>query len=228
MRVVSWNLQHGVPDPEDAPDLGRALGPLADLRADVYALQELDQGLERTRLVDQVALVADAVGGVAVPAPAFQRGNGTYGNALVVRGEVADAEVLPLPGPAEPRSAGLARVGVDGGEWSVAVTHLSLDPATALLQLELLLGELAARPAPRVLLGDLNLEPEHVLPVTSAVGFDLASGDPTWNARRRPRRRLDHVAVAGARITATGVHKLAVSDHLAVWADLQVDDGRPT
>jgi endonuclease/exonuclease/phosphatase family metal-dependent hydrolase len=221
MRVVSWNVQHGVPDPEDAPDLGRAVGPLADLSADVYALQEVDQGLERTGFVDQMALVADAVGGLVVPVPAFQRGEGTYGNALVVRGAVADAEVLALPGPAEPRSAGLARVGVDGGEWSIAVTHLSLDAATARLQLEMVLRELAARPAPRVLLGDLNLETEHVRPITTASGFDLASGNPTWNARRRPRRRLDHVAVAGASITATGVSKLPVSDHLAVWADLQ-------
>ena len=220
MRVVSWNAQHGVPDPKGPPDLERALEPLSALGGEVYGLQELDAGFERTGWADQVAMAAAAVGATAFSVPALRRGAGTYGNALVVRGVIDDTEVLALPGPAEPRAAGLATVEVQGGTWSIAVTHLSTVDETAERQLVAVLDALDARPEPRVLLGDLNLEAAQVRPALLERGFQLAEGPPTWNARRRLRRRLDHVAVRGATVTASAVHKLPVSDHLAVSADL--------
>lgn len=227
MRVVTWNVQHGRPNPDGPPALALALPALRALDADVWALQELDRGFERSGFVDQLAMVANALGGTALPVPAFQRGVGTYGNALVVRGVVSDAAVLALPGQAEPRSAGLARVEAGGSAWSVAVTHLSTDDDAAEQQLVAVLDALDARPEPRVLLGDLNLEAPAVLRATSALGYELADGPATWNARRKPRRRLDHVAVRGATIETAAVHRLPVSDHLAVSADLRPDGQAP-
>lgn len=220
MRVVTWNLQHGVPDPKGPPDLPRSFEPLRDLAGDVHACQELDQGLARTRRAHQGTELSEALGGELLWAPAITRRGGSFGNALVVRGEVLSFELLPLPDGRIPRSAGIARVLVGDREWSLATAHLSLRNASAQAQLLAVFDALAALPPPRMVLGDLNLVPRLVLPYSTAEGYRLVDGPPTCNARKRPTRRLDHILVQGARVERAGVRKMPLSDHLAVWADL--------
>jgi len=220
VRVVTWNLQHGVPDPKGPADLARGIEPLRTLAGDVYALQELDRGRWRTRGVDQPAILATALEGELVWARAKHRLWGAQCNALVVRGEVVTSEVLLLPGGGERRVAALALVVAGGRRWSVATTHLSLDRSTAQGQLRSALRALDEWPGPRVLLGDLNLMPHQVEPLAAEAGYDLLAGDFTVNARTDPDRRLDHVLLDGLTATDSGVDKLPLSDHLAVWADL--------
>ncbi len=220
MRVVSANLQHGVPDPIGPPALASALDPLRSLAGDVYAFQELDHRRWRSRFQRQGSVLASALGGELVEAQAKRVLWGGQANALVVRGEVVSREVLALPGLGERRIAILATLVVGGGRWSVATTHLSLDRDTADRQLEAVLAALSVRPGPRVLLGDLNLRPERVATTASAAGYHLCPGPDTINARTGLNRRLDHVLVQGTTITASDTAKLPVSDHLAIWADL--------
>ena len=220
MRVVSSNLQHGVPDPVGRPVLRRSFVPLRALGADVYGFQELDRGRWRTRFQHQGRALAEAVGGELVWARAKGWLWAAQANALVVRGDVVSQDVLPLPGTGERRVAVLATVTVAGEQWSVATTHLSLEPRVAAWQLEVVLDALAERPAPQVLFGDLNLRQERVAQEAAAIGWTLLDGPDTINARTGLNRRLDHVLVHGATVTDSGVALLPVSDHLAVWADL--------
>jgi endonuclease/exonuclease/phosphatase family metal-dependent hydrolase len=220
VRIVSWNVQHGVPDPVGPPALGRAVPDLRALDAHVYALQELDRGRLRTRFAHQARALGEALGGEVVWAPAKQLLWASQGNALVVRGEVLEHDVIDLPGPGERRIAIVASVVVTARRWSVATTHLSLDPGVARQQLRVVLRALAQRPQPRALVGDLNLLPAQVARLADAAGYDLLDGPFTINARTRPNRRLDHVLLDGATAEGSGVAKLPCSDHLAVWADL--------
>lgn len=220
MRVVSANLQHGLPNPLGRPDIARAVPPLRALAADVYAFQELDHRRWRTRFQHQGGLLGRALEGELVWARAKRLLWGGQANALVVRGSVESHEVLSLPGPGERRIALLATAVVAGERWSVATAHLSLDPFTAELQLANALASLSARPGPRILLGDLNLRPERVAAVAWESGYALGAGTDTINARTGLNRRLDHVLTQGCTITASGVEKLPVSDHLAIWADV--------
>ncbi len=220
MRVVSANLQHGLPDPIGRPDLMRALAPLRALDADVYAFQELDHRRCRTWWADQAGQLANALDGKLLAA----RGKGwlwaSQRNALVVRGEIVEREVLRLPAGGEVRVAAVAQVVLGGQRWSIATAHLSLDPQLAAVQLEVTLDALASRAGPRVLAGDLNLRPERVDVVAAAKGWELVDGPHTINARTGLNRRLDHILVQGATVIASGAQKLPVSDHLAIWADV--------
>jgi endonuclease/exonuclease/phosphatase family metal-dependent hydrolase len=220
VRVVSANLQHGVPDPVGRPALVSAEAPLRDLAADVYAFQELDDRRLRTRFVDQGQQLADALEGTLVWAPAKRMGLGDQANALVVRGEVVEGEVVVLAGEGERRVLALAAVVVDGERWTVGTTHLALRPAVATAQLGEALHLLITRPGPWVLAGDLNLEPDQAAPIATEHGFGLLPGPRTHSARRTPTRRLDHILTKGCTVTDSGVAKLPVSDHLAIWADL--------
>ncbi|MEO7572068.1 MAG: endonuclease/exonuclease/phosphatase family protein [Acidimicrobiales bacterium] len=220
MRVASSNLQHGVPDPLGRPDLGRAVAPLRTIAADVHAFQELDHRRWRTRFEHQGAVMADALAGELAWARAKQWLWAGQANALVVRGRVGRREVHTLPGPGERRIALLAEVELHGERWSVATTHLALDPFVAALQLATVLVALSACPAPQVLVGDLNLCPADVAPVAAFHGYDLLEGPNTINARTGLNRRLDHVLTRGCTVIDSGTTKLPVSDHLTVWAEV--------
>lgn len=220
MRVVTWNVQHGRPNPDGVPDIGAAADALAGVDADVCALQELDRGRRRSGRVDQPGLLAERLGGSLLYAPTVRR-KGEYGIGLVVRGEVRTTEVVGLSGTREPRALLLAEVEVAGHRWTVGCTHLSRRRGFAERQLRVIFDALAAHPPPRVLVGDLNLIPGEVLPWSSAEGYMLVDGPSTHSTRRaRVTRRIDHVLVQGATVAAASVHRFPVSDHCAVAADL--------
>ncbi|MGV3759753.1 MAG: endonuclease/exonuclease/phosphatase family protein [Actinomycetota bacterium] len=222
MRLVTWNVQTARPNPDGPPDVDRVVAHLRALDADVVALQELDRGMRRSGEVDQAEAVAVGLGGHLVWAPTVRRGRGTYGHGLVVvRGEVVRVRDVALGGTREPRTLLVVELDHEDRRWTVGATHLSRRRRCATRQLRRCLDELAAHPAPRVLLGDLNLTPRHVLPWSTAAGFHLVDGPPTHDTRRStPRSKIDHVLVSGARVDGAAAHRLDVSDHAAVSATL--------
>lgn len=223
MRVVTWNVQTARPTAGGARDVERLATHVRGLDADVVALQELDRGMRRSGGVDQAQVVADALGGRLLWAPTVHRGGGAYGHAVVaVRAEVAAWRVVPLGGTRESRALLVAELDHDGVRWAVGATHLSRRTRTATAQLARCLEALAAHPRPRVLVGDLNLPPRRVLPHSTAHGHHLVTGPPTHPAPR-PRTRLDHVLVQGARVAAARVPAPDVSDHRPVVVDLVAD-----
>jgi len=221
VRVVTWNIQTGRPNPDGPPAIGSVISALQGVDADVCALQELDRHRRRSGGIDQPAAVAEGLGGQLAFVPTVRQGRGEYGIGMVVRGEIGATTVVPLSGTREPRALLLAQVGVGGRLWTIGCTHLSRNRACATRQLLRVFDAMAARPGPRVLLGDLNLIPREVLPWSTAEGYRLVDGPPTHSARqRRLTRRIDHILLAGAAVTAATVHRFATSDHSAVSADL--------
>jgi endonuclease/exonuclease/phosphatase family metal-dependent hydrolase len=103
VRIASANLLHGVDVrrlapgttalPRSAVDLDAVAGWLADLDADVIAVQEVDRDLDRSGGVDQVAWLADRLGLDGVFGPAL------HGDPEVGWAEVPDAG-LPAGAPA--------------------------------------------------------------------------------------------------------------------------------
>jgi len=212
MRVITFNVQHGRrPDGEvDVPALAVAC---ATFDADVLALQEVDDFVMRSGRVDIAAVVADACGMSWVFGPATKLGKrGRYGNALLVRGDIDDVEILALPHSPdeEPRCAILATaLGT-----SIAAMHLGIR-GDAKPQLPVAVQALCDRPSPRLLLGDLNLDRPDVAPL------HLVPVPPAFPAKA-PRRTIDHVALDDAlRATAVSVlPRQPVSDHRPLLVDV--------
>lgn len=213
LRLVTFNIQHGR-RPDGEVDIDLLARCCAALRADVLALQEVDRNLRRSHDTDTAAVVAEATGMAHVFGAAIEVRGGEYGNALLVRGSIEDVEVVPLVDE-EPRCGILGTAVVGDERLSVCATHLGLR-GQARDQLPQLLDRLRARPGPRVLLGDLNLDPEDVV----APGFTPVVSDATWPAGN-PRRAIDHVLLDGLDETATLVVPLPVSDHRALVVEVR-------
>jgi endonuclease/exonuclease/phosphatase family metal-dependent hydrolase len=189
------------------------------LDPDVLGVQEADHKVVRSWFADQPALIASAADATdRVYAPARRVAlTGSDGVALCVRGTIHEHHVMRFRGRShrQDRVAILARVGVGERSVTVAATHLQNDAEEAKDQLAELLEAVARWPAPRVVLGDLNLGADDV----AGRRFTMAGGPPS-SPSARPTLRIDHVLVDGFTIGAVDVPWLPVSDHRAVVAEL--------
>lgn len=208
IRAVSFNIQHGR-RPDGVVDVEALIASCVAFGAEVLVLQEVDVATERSGGIDQAAVVADACGMSLAFGEALPR----YGNALMVRGELTDVEVLPLP-HAPDRERRVAVLGRGAG-MSIACVHLGLH-GDAVPQLPRVVEALCARPGPHLLLGDLNLEPQSV----DVAPLVLVASPPTFPAHR-PRRRIDHAAVGGLSVgRVAALAEQAVSDHRPLLVEL--------
>lgn len=157
-----------------------------------------------------------------------------YGIGLVSRYPVRSWQVLRLrsapvrspifvPGPGngllllrdEPRVALIAVLDTPYGDVTVAGTHLSFVPGWNVRQLRLVTRALRRFPAPRLLLGDLNV-PGRMAGVAS--GWRMLGRLPTYPSPM-PKVQLDHVLAdprgAGALppVTAVSAPETPISDH---------------
>jgi endonuclease/exonuclease/phosphatase family metal-dependent hydrolase len=222
VRVATFNVKHGE-NGNGQVDLARLASACAGLGADVLAIQEVDRFARRTSFRDEMRLISRATGLQAVFGEAARKKWRSYGNVLLARGPITDVEVVKLPRPSagEPRVAILARVQVDGVALSVGATHLSFRKGEGVAQLDVLLAALAERDGPRLLMGDLNIGPDIVVPAVTAAGYTVAPTEATFPAGA-PRSRIDFVAVSGLDVMSASTPKVGTSDHLPVVAELQL------
>lgn len=269
MRFVTSNLLFGTSLVDGVSDTGRMAAALAELEADVLAVQEVDRNQARSGMTDQTGAIAAALGervGAEVnwrfvpsiigepggewrPAQDHHAGGSglpdadaqpAYGVGLITRWPVRSWHVVRLrpfplrapvfiPGPNtwlmiddEPRTCVAAVVDGPCGPMTVAAVHLSFVPGWNVPQLRRVIRALKKLPAPRLLLGDLNLP----APVPAAVSrwTPLATGLPTFPGPA-PRMQLDHALlhdphdVLAAPSSAAAV-SLSFSDHRALVVDV--------
>jgi endonuclease/exonuclease/phosphatase family metal-dependent hydrolase len=218
MRVVTFNIQHAL-RPDKVVDVDLLVDACAALDADVLALQEVHVNSPRSGNVDMAAIVAEATGTGCFFAAAVERDGFRFGNALLARGAIVDAEVVTFPEDSEPRAAAVATLELDGfPSVTVAAGHLGLR-GQGQGELVNLLEQLSTRGRPRLVLGDLNIETETVREIAEPRGYTVVGGEPTWPTRR-PRRRIDHVLVDGLSIGEAWTTQLPVSDHRALSVEV--------
>lgn len=245
MRLATFNILHGRSTSDDVVDVDRFARAVADLDADVLALQEVDRNQRRSGRVDLAEVAARAMGAVDHRfVPTIDRrgagGRAQYGVALLSRFPVHEWRVLPLAVRPwwrplsrgndvrrprwrwdEPRTALAARVVTPQGPLTVVTTHLSVVDGWGEQQLERIVAGLAGAPRPLVLLGDLNLRSEVPATITGWSPLVVARSYPVGH----PTLQIDHVlADGGVRPVGPGRSvDTGVSDHRALVVDLELE-----
>ena len=201
--------------------------------ADLTAVAAEAMGAQEHRFV---AALSGSPGATWMAATGDEQPDSTaYGIALLSRHPVLSWEIVRLGSPPsripmrfhgrrlpelvrdEPRVAVAARVETPRGEITVVNCHLSFIRWWGRRQLRRLMR--ALEPCdPLLLLGDLNMELSHA---SSLTGLRPLVERPTFPTDQ-PREQLDHILARGevGRATDETVHRLPVSDHLALSVDL--------
>lgn len=153
--IASYNVHKCVgTDGRFSP--GRIAEVVAELDADIIALQEADERLgARQGLLDLAALERET-DLVPVHRPANGRSHGWHGNLMLARrGLVRNVSTVRLPG-LEPRGALIVDLEISGVVLRVVAAHFGLLRRSRSQQANALVEATADASFPTVLLGDLN------------------------------------------------------------------------
>ena len=238
LRLLTYNIHKGIGGLDRRYDLARIVETIRHYQPDVALLQEVDDGVGRSRHDCQVDLLAEAV---ELPYRAYQRNVkvrlGHYGNAVLSR--------FPLVDPADfdltirfkkRRCAQVCQIHVPAGESSCAVAianvHLGLAGFERQIQLRRLLGHSPLAQfcdrTPTIVAGDFNDVWGNLgKRVMHPAGFQLASGTARTFPAAAPVRNLDRVfcrgpiEASGAFAGHTGLARRA-SDHLPLIVDFSL------
>lgn len=225
--AASYNMRKAIcADRRRRPE--RILEILAELDADVVALQEADRRFGGRASAIPPAMIAEHSPYKPVPYDIRHGSIGWHGNAILVKKSVEILRFVPLELPAlEPRGAVLADIRVGDAELRIVGMHLDLSGLFRRKQVRAVIEQLDAQPTrlPTVMMGDLNeWRLEHGCLRDFGDGYQVLPTAPTFHAKR-PVARLDRIIVSdGLHVEALGVHHSAkaqtASDHLPVWARL--------
>lgn len=225
IRLASYNLHkcRGLTGPH-APE--RNLAVIRELQPDIIALQEVDFRFGVRPEALPRALIRETTG--LVPAEISRRSSesslGWHGQTILMRPDLAEQAVIrrmPLPG-LEPRGAVALRL----PGLTVIGLHLGLARSSRRAQLARITAQ-ASRIAEDhiVLMGDFN-EWRDDRGLESLAGFQVIAPGPSYPAPL-PRLRLDRMAISrnlgllGAGVF-TGARARDASDHLPIWAEIEL------
>lgn len=228
IRVASYNIRKAIgTDRRRSPE--RVLEVLAEIDADVIALQEADRRFGVRSAAIPPLLLDKQSSYKPVPLNMQVDSMGWHGNAILVRkeAEIGGHDVLHLP-YLEPRGATMAEVTVKGASLRVFGMHLDLSGLWRRKQAAAVIHAAGHGHAmPTVLMGDLNeWSADRGCLADFARHYSFAPCGRSFHARR-PVARLDRIMHCG-RLTLKdcGVHDSAAarkaSDHLPIWADFAI------
>jgi endonuclease/exonuclease/phosphatase family metal-dependent hydrolase len=249
-RILTYNI-HGCVgmDGELAPQrIARVIG---QSQAEVVCLQEIDRRRPRSQNIDQLQVIADALGMKSVFAAAWEDGEQAFGNAILTTLPFTVVKTGLLQRQKATRNGRSAiwieiedsvtgdRDGANGTQnvatrWQFISTHLSIYPSEQCRQSEELVRDWlkpALARGPVVLCGDFNAAPKSASwKVLAACLRDVEHGRseapyPTYFSPY-PLLRVDHIFVSptirpASQVIRSRLAKIA-SDHLPVMAELTV------
>jgi endonuclease/exonuclease/phosphatase family metal-dependent hydrolase len=228
LRVASYNIRKAIGTDRRRAPL-RILSVLNEIDADVVALQEADRRFGARLAALPPGMIEQHTPYTVVDLAGRDGSIGWHGNALLVRRgtRVESAGQITLP-MLEPRGAVIADLDIDGQALRVVGMHLDLSGLHRRRQGHAITAALAARdPRPTIVMGDTNeWRPHAGCLIDFARAFRIAPTGPSYHSRR-PIGRLDRIMIDhDTQLIACGVHHSALasraSDHLPVWADVEV------
>lgn len=244
LRIAVWNIEGGLNVsgscwgyvagfwkyflPHSTPAIAKIGASLAEMKADIVLLTEVENPSFRNRYQDQVGTISSAA---SLPFSVFFSTNrfmgmGNQGNAILARFRITEWKGTVLSGGLEQRKLCRAVMSLDGRNVVIMVTHLAQGPGRK-RQINHIARLVREETLPVVLAGDFNtddpveLEPlarEGLIPVKTPATC------PSWN----PDEAIDRVYIRGDwEIVSGSVPDIHLSDHLPVVVILKLRDPLP-
>lgn len=239
LRVMTYNIHHGE-GMDGKVDIERIAKLIRDSKADIVALQEVDRGVERTKKIDMMTMLADMTGLTYAFGKNIDFQGGDYGNGILTRFPIIEERNLHYTMIREGEQRGLLQLVLDVRGQEIVVMNTHIDYRQDDSERVLNVGELreaAKRYRPRAVLvcGDfndlptsktINLMKEDFVDAWEAVG----QGDGFTYPTATPEKRIDYIFVSKQttsgsvviRPIAARVLQSDASDHLPVLVEFRI------
>jgi endonuclease/exonuclease/phosphatase family metal-dependent hydrolase len=229
IRVMSWNLHHGVGE-DGKLDLERIAARIREQKPDLVVLQEVDNKCRRSGSVDQAAELAKLTGLTGVFGKAMDHDGGEYGQAILSKHPLGETRVHRLPGDGEPRIAFEAVVNLAHQPLRLVSVHLDhQQDARRLKQAETLVTELSASKEPLILAGDFNDVPgSAVMKIFGSALTLVKKSEPCVTCpAAKPEVEIDHVFLRGLKAASpvTVLPEAVASDHRPLVVAVRLGEG---
>jgi len=162
LRLVSYNIKHGLGN-DGRLDLERTAALLNNLRADFIGLQEVDNKVKRSGIVDQAQTLGKSLGMYSAFGSFMDYQGGKYGLGMLSKHPILAAKEIKLPTGNEPRVALACKIQLpDRREIMVVNLHFDWveDDKFRFQQAKELAKYLDTLTLPYVLMGDFNDQPQ--------------------------------------------------------------------
>jgi endonuclease/exonuclease/phosphatase family metal-dependent hydrolase len=221
VRLLSYNVKNctgmdGVVDYARVADIIKRINP------DIVALQELDSATQRSKGVVVLDELARLTGMYKTYGASIDYQGGKYGIGMLTKEKPVSWKRIPLPGREEPRSLLI----VELEKIVVGCTHFSLTAEDRLSSATIVSNAFTDYSKPVILAGDLNAVPGSAVMNSIEAKWDFLTdiSVPTVPSGRC----IDYILGLKTN-NRTFITKKAVveqehvaSDHLPVWADIEI------
>jgi endonuclease/exonuclease/phosphatase family metal-dependent hydrolase len=229
LKVATYNIRKCVGlDQKRNPD--RILKVLNEIDADVITLQEADRRFGSRESCLPASLIESETPWHPVPFNIRPGSIGWHGNAILVRKGIEANHAHPLDLPMlEPRGAVEAHCTLEGRQFRIIGVHLDLSGLWRRRQVRAILAHIDATPLylPTIIMGDFNQWSDRGALSEFAFHHHRIIKTPKSFHSSRPVAHLDRIIVShDISVEGQGVHISALSqrasDHLPIWAQLQI------
>jgi len=232
MRIMTYNIQHGLDYRNNKIDLPLFAEEIRSLDADICGLNEIRGEGTWDDYTDQIDEIADCIGYNRYFAEAFKVADeNPYGNGIVSRLSLIETETVPIPTPEskegvyyEPRCILRAVIEDNERRICVLVCHMGLSDEERASAVNTICDLLDSLTVPVILMGDFNTVPnDKVLKplferLSDTDSYAEESGKLTY-ATYNPEMKIDYILFRGLKCKTARVVDKVLSDHFPVIAD---------
>lgn len=225
ITLMSYNTQHCLNYVTREIDFDIMVDTIRKCGADIIGLQEMFNLGETEEFTEQTAVLAEKLGFYHYFAEAtkLEKGKYPYGNGLLSRYPILEAETVIIPDPEvrtgkryyETRCLLKAKLDVAGG-LNILVTHFGLNPDEQVNAVNTVVANLETEKC--VLMGDFNVRPENELlqPIRERL-FDTAElfeeTKGSWPSDE-PRGKIDYIfTTKDLQVLNADIPAIVSSDH---------------
>ncbi len=232
MIVVSFNTQHCLDYIEQKIDFEKFAETVRNLNPDVIGLNEMRGEGIASDYTDQVKILSKLTGmKYYFFAPALEiTGKGPYGNGILSRIPILNAEIISIPDPKVRKYKGyyetrcILKAELEGGV-TVLVTHFGLNPDEQENAVATVLANISEKKC--ILMGDFNARPDNpVLEPIKGRLFDTADKFDTEKLSFPsdvPDRKIDYIFVThDVKVVNADIPPVVMSDHRPYVATLEL------
>ena len=168
MKIATFNIQHCENFNTEKIDFDAFAAYILSFDADIIGLNEV-RGKGRSHDYEaQAAILAEKTGYDFYFAKATEIGEGNpYGNAVLTRLKIKNAETVPIPDPAVPAYDGyyetrcLLKLTLEDPALTVLITHFGLNPDEHENAVKTIAANIPEESC--ILMGDLNVTPDNAV-----------------------------------------------------------------